>query len=130
MLPRCTASVLPFMPWSTSSLTRPTVDSIDVSVLSAMPSQLRPSPALRWNWSLRRMSERYCIASTVWMGESDGRLSDLPLDSCTSSLAIFDRFSARLSVATCMVLPGVTRIVMVLLPADQAGVVDEAIEHL
>jgi hypothetical protein len=79
------------MPCRVRSRTRRAWPSVLVSVPSSVPSQPRPSSALREYCSAALTSPRSCIAEIVPVGESDGRLICLPLDSCSCNVAILDR---------------------------------------
>src|SRR3954470_20511719 len=124
-----------FAPWlrpltvrSRARLTR-LEDALSVS--SNVPSQPKPSSALREYCWFARVSPRSCIEDTVPVGESDGRLICLPLDSCSWIFSPFAMLRWRLLSTRVWMLPSVTLppIAMSLLPSDQAGTVDQLVEH-
>src|SRR5687768_8907807 len=105
-----------------------------------MPSQPSPSLALREYCWVARTSPRNCSEVTVPVGESDGRVSSLPLEICECSFCPRARFRCRSpSTLVCMLLSVTLLEIVIRLPpyrlpgrrspADQTGTVDQLVEH-
>src|SRR3954469_24336552 len=80
------------------------------SVESTVPSHADPSEALREYCSLVAICERSDSDETVPVGESDGRLIVLPLESCSCSFAPRARLACRLARLLAAMEPCVMRI--------------------
>src|SRR5690349_21685051 len=103
-----------------------------------VPSQPSPSSALRANCWVARNSPRSCSDVTVPVGESDGRLSCLPLEICSCSFWPLAMLRLRSPSMRCRMLLSVTLLGIVMRSpydaaarssADEAGAVDQLIEH-
>src|SRR2546430_332343 len=99
-----------------------------VRLESIVPSQPSPSSALREYCWTRLMSPRACIAATVPPGESDGRASCFPLDSCACSSPSLERLFCRLPRAALPIERSVTRIWRVMVYLPPTGVVDQRVQ--
>ena len=83
----CTEELVAFAPWIAMSLARRSWPSWDCSSVSMVPSQPRPSWALRLYCACSAIEARIRIAEVVSVGESEGRLSTRPVLSCSWVLA-------------------------------------------
>src|SRR4051812_31274284 len=100
-----------------------------------VPSQPSPSSALREYCWVARTSPRSWSEVTVPVGESDGREICLPLEICCWIFCPRAAVRCRSLSALVVMLCSVTLVGIVMAcplgpsPADQAGAVDQLVEH-
>src|SRR6478735_11267438 len=107
--------------------TRSTMSLAWVRAVSAVLSHDSPSSMLREYCWVRCLSARSCMALTVSTGESDGRLSRRPEESCSWVRCRRVRLVCRPSSTPRASVPWVTRNDMSVLPS--AGHVDEGVQR-
>src|SRR6478736_9533153 len=113
--------------WTASCRTRSTMSYACVTAVSAVLSHDSPSSMLRPYCVARAFSARSCMALTVSTGESEGRLSLRPEDSCSWVRWRRVRLVCRPSSTPRASVPWVTRNDMSVLPS--AGHVDEGVQR-
>ena len=109
MAARSLGPLVVFWPATSSWRTRSTNEDACVIAESAEPSQVRPSSTSRPSCSVRVCSPRSRIAAAVSVGESDGRLSRRPEDSCCWVCCSRARLACSPLITLRFIVAGVTR---------------------
>jgi hypothetical protein len=111
---RAATDVLPLLaPCRPSSRARRTDADMPLSAVSTVAIQPRPFSALRANCSCCCTAPRSRIAVAASVGESEGRLTIRPVESCSCTRARRDRLDWSWSTELLVSIRWVTRIVLI-----------------